>query len=340
MDKKRIFIPLLLLIVFAITLVGTTAAQAQDLIEATITAEGDDLTVGDSIKLTLTVTHPVDQHIILPKLESRWGEFIVHSQSPPETVTNPDGTKTTSQVIDVRLFAPGSFTTPELPITISDSDGRLSEVTAAPVSLMINSVLVEGDTELRDIKPQAELPYTNLVPWLIGGMLIAGILGGAVLWYRRRQARLSLAAVDNRLPHEVALDELDRIGKLGLPESGRFKEHYTLVSDCVRVYMEKTFQIPMMERTTSEIRSSLKGTPIAAEVSRQFIFFLDESDLVKFSKFSPDKVSAYQLLETGRQIVEATKPVVDSSDENNQATDNPHSNYPTDRRNQPTEITA
>jgi len=326
MGKKRFYFPLLILIVFATTLVGTTAAQAQDLIEATITTEGENLTVGDSIKLTLLVTHPADQHVILPQLESSWGDFIVHSQSPSEIVTNPDGTKTTSQVIDVRLFAPGTFTTSALPITVSDNNGQLSEVTAPPISLMINSVLVEGDTELRDIKPQAELPYTNMIPWILGGMLIAGTLGGAALWRRRRRASLAQAAIDNRLPHEVALDELERIGKLGLPESGYFKEHYTLVSDTIRIYMERTFQIPVMERTTSEIRSRLNSTAITPEVSRQFIFFLDESDLVKFSKFTPDAASAYQLLETGRQIVESTKPLVETIDENNQATGNPHSN--------------
>lgn len=340
MNRKRYLIPSLIMIILATFLVGTTAVQAQDLIDATINAEGENLTVGDSIKLTLSVTHPADQHVILPQLESSWGDLIVHSQSPSEIVTNPDGTKTTSQVIDVRLFTPGTFTTPALPITLSDNNGQLSEVTAPPVSLIINSVLVEGDTELRDIKPQAELPYTNLVPWILGGILIAGTLGGTALWRRRRRANLAQAAIDNRLPHEVALDELERISKLGLPKSGHFKEHYTLVSDTIRIYMERTFQIPVMERTTSEIRSRLSGTAITPEVSRQFIFFLDESDLVKFSKFTPDAASAYQLLETGRQIVEATKPVVEIIDENNQATGNPHSNYPADRRNQPTEVTV
>jgi hypothetical protein len=200
--------------------------------------------------------------------------------------------------------------------------------------------LVEGDAELRDIKPQAELPYTNLLPWIIGAMLIAGILGGAVLWRRRRQTSQAQAAVDKRLSHEVALDELKRIGKMGLPESGRYKEHYTLVSDCMRVYMEQTFQIPVMERTTSEIRSSLKGTTITTEVSQQFIALLDESDLVKFSNFTPDATSAYQLLETGRRIVEDTKPILENIGEKNEPTGNPHPNHPADGRNQPSEVTA
>ena len=345
MDKKRYLNPIIAIIVLTTFLVGATVVQAQALVEASLTAEGENLTVGDPIKLNLAVTHAADQTVILPQLESNWGDFIVHSQAPAETITNPDGTKTTSQVIDVRLFAPGTFTTHPIPITISDSSGQLSEVTAPPASLMINSVLVEGDTELRDIKPQAELPYTNLLPWIIGGMLIAGIIGGAALWRRRRQSSLAQAAIDNRLPHEVALDELERIGKLGLPESGHFKEHYTLVSDCIRVYMERTFQIPVLERTTSEIRYRLKETSISPDVSQIFVFLLDESDLVKFSKFTPDKANADQLLETGRQIVTATKPVVettsDHKEEIGRTPSDPDSNYPTNNRNQqPTEVSA
>ena len=340
MNKKRLLIPVIMMIVLATLIAGTTVVQAQDLIQAIITTEGENLTVGDPIQLTLSVTHAADQTVILPQLESTWGEFVVHSQTIPETVTNPDGTRTTSQVIDVRLFAPGTFTTPSLPIKVSDSTGQLSEVTAEPLSLTINSILVEGDTELRDIKPQAELPYTNLLPWIIGGLLIAGILGGVSLWRRRGQTRLVQASIDTRQPHEVALDELERIGKLGLPEAGRFKEHYTLVSDCIRVYLERTFQIPVLERTTTEIRSSLKGTVIAPEIVHQIISLLDESDIVKFSQFTPDTTSANQLLKTGCHIVENTKPTVETIDENNQVSGNRDSSYTSDKRNQPTEVTA
>ena len=107
--------------------------------------------------------------IILPELEADWGEFVVVSQSPPATVDNTDGTKTTSQVIDARLFAPGEFSTPPTPITVVDGSGGLGEVIAPPAPIVVTSVLVEGDTNLRDIKPQAELPYSNPLPWIVGG---------------------------------------------------------------------------------------------------------------------------------------------------------------------------
>jgi hypothetical protein len=208
------------------------------------------------------------------------------------------------------LFAPGEFNTPPLEITVTDDTGQLAQVIAEPATVAISSVLVEGDTELRDIKPQVDLPYLNLLPWVIAAVLLAALFGLILFAWRKRRAKLALATVDTRLPHEIALDELGMIRGLGLPEDGRFKEHYTLVSDCIRLYMERTYDIPVMERTTGEIQVNLKAKNISREVARHFVTVLDESDLVKFSKFQPDIASAYHLIDDASQLVIETKPIV------------------------------
>jgi hypothetical protein len=308
MKKKRLTL-LLLFFAIALAAVGPVVIHADDLIKATLTVEGDGFNVGDPVQLTLAVTHPAEHYVILPELESEWGDLIVHSQSPATTVNNDDGTKTTTQVIDVRLFAPGTYATPPLAITVSDGAGGLSEVLVTPIDVTISSVLVEGDNELRDIKPQAELPFTNVMLILVGGFLVVMAIGGAALvWWRRRRTRMALT-VDNRAPHEVALDELVRIAELRLPDQGRFKKHYTLTADCIRTYVERTYHVPVLERTTAEVQASLKQTTVEYDVARQFISFLNESDMVKFSKFAPDIPTAYRLLAAGIEIVELTKPV-------------------------------
>ena len=136
----------------------------------------------------------------------------------------------------------------------------------------------------------------------------------------------SITPVDNRLPHERAFDELDRIAALRLPEQGQFKEHYTLVSDCVRQYMETTVHVPVMERTTGEIRKSFKQANIPANVTHLFVQFLDESDFIKFSTFTPDVASAQSLLALGHDIVEMTmpRPETQDSSSNNSSDYIPH----------------
>ncbi len=316
MDRKTILIPLMLIL--ALVMVGPVAAQSTEPIEAALLVPDGEFTVGDPIELTLTVSHPAGYQVIMPELAAEWGDFVVQSQSPPMTVEQEDGTEITSQVIDARVFAPGAFETPPLTVTITDGMGQVSEILAPSVPVNIASVLVEGDTELRDIKPQAELPYLNLLPWIVAGLVIAIVAATTYLILRRRRNRRMLAAIDNRLPHEVALDELDRVEGLMLPNSGRFKQHYSLVSDCMRIYMEKRFDVPMMERTTAEIQAGLKEVNLNPSIAGQYMSLLDISDLVKFSKYTPEVASAYGLVTSARQIVQATIPTATNDEINDE----------------------
>jgi hypothetical protein len=321
MDRRTILIPLL--IFMALVVVGSAGAQTIGPIEARLIVPEGNFTVGDPIELTLAVSHPAGYQVIMPELATEWGAFVVQSQSPPVTVEQDDGTEITSQIIDARVFTPGQLETPPLTITVTDGTGQVSEVVAPSVPVNIASVLVEGDAELRDIKPQAELPYLNLLPWVVAGLVIALVGAMIYLIIRRTRTRRLLAAIDNRLPHEVALDELDRIEGLALPDKGQFKQHYSLVSDCMRVYMENRFEVPMMERTTAEIQASLKEADLQPGLSGQVMSLLDISDLVKFSKYTPEVSSAYALLTSARQIVQATLPIA-----------------PTDELNGPSKVTG
>ena len=73
--------------------------------------------------------------------------------------------------------------------------------------------------------------------------------------------------------------------------------------------MGSTYRFPVLERTTGEIHTSLRSTAVPPTVAREFLSLLDESDLVKFSKFKPSVSDAYQTLALAFTIVEETKPV-------------------------------
>jgi hypothetical protein len=300
-------------IIIALFVVGMASAQASA--SVTIIPSTDNVTVGDPVELTVTVNHPAGTQVLMPQLDPNWGSFVVRSQSPVDTVDNGDGTATTTQIIDVRLFAPGAFETPPLNVTIADSGGQITEATAPPIPITVTSVLVAGDTELRDIKPQATLPGTLTWPAFIAAI---GAFIAAIVWFVARRVK---EAFDNRLPHEVALDTLIAVEKEGLPENGRFKEHYTLITDALRTYVEKTQSIQATDRTTAEIHKELTQTSLTKEQAQQFIRILSESDLVKFAKFTPDIESAHALVAEARQFVENTKPEP-VEDGKNKKTDN------------------
>ena len=51
-----------------------------------------------------------------------------------------------------------------------------------------------------------------------------------------------------------------------------------------------------------------------ADQTRQFLDLFSESDLVKFAKVTPEVEEAYALLERARHLVEITRPVPETSD--------------------------
>jgi hypothetical protein len=280
-------------------------------VQVTLTPDKESLTVGDPIQLTLSINHPVGYQVIIPQLDRQWGDFEVRSQSQATTMVNDEGTQTTRQIIEVALFDLGEFQTPELPLTISDGVGGLFEEVVPSVALTVNPTLAADDTTLRDIKPQVSLAVPPPWLWLAGGLVAAALVVVGGWWgYRTWQGRpFGLApAVDKRLPWQVAYDELERIRGLGLLEQGRFKEYYTLVTDCLRTYLAQQFSLRVHDRTTTELRPILQQSDLAPEQSRQFLTLFAESDLVKFAKFTPDPGLARQLVAEAHSLVDTTRP--------------------------------
>ncbi|MCL4263485.1 MAG: hypothetical protein KJ069_09725 [Anaerolineae bacterium] len=300
--QQRMPFILMSLVVTAVLAFFATTTYAQS--SATITADRHMLTVGDPVILTVSVTHPEGSVVLFPELEANWGDLIVRSQSAPETVSNGNGTSVTSQQIDARLFVPGDFQTPPLTITIADTAGNLSETAVPPLPLSVQSVLVEGDTELRDIKPQASLPLPTAWPYVVGGLFVVMAMGAFNIYMWRR----GQTAVDNRLPYEKVLDALVAIDKQGYVKNGRYKEQYAAVSDTLRTYFETITKIPFTDRTTAEIRYDLAAGPLNLGDAQRLLLLLEDADWVKFAKVTPTQHEAERLTQDARQLVLDTKP--------------------------------
>ena len=303
----------------ALSVYGTASAQTPPDVQAWLTAEIDEaavLNVGDPITLTLTVSHPPDYRVTFPRLPYSWGAFEVRDQSAVENVSNPDGSRATRQSIEAVLFETGDFTFPDVSITVRDTAGQVHDIAVPGTSVTVASVLTPGNEEPRDIKPQAEVdqpPLADLTRtvyergWIIGGAVLALLVLAAVYLLMRRRG--TAMPVDTRPPHEIALEELHRIAVLDLPSQSRFKEHYTLVTDCIRRYLESAFDTRALERTTDELRVALEGSTMAADHADVTMRLLEESDLVKFTKLPPEVEDARASTARALSLVVMTAPM-------------------------------
>ena len=93
---------------------------------------------------------------------------------------------------------------------------------------------------------------------------------------------------------------------MGLAQQGRLRQYYSLVSEAVRRYLERRFRILAMESPSSFTMHELRRKEITPEALGLVGALLEETDLVKFAKFTPEQDSAGSLLDRSRQLVRLT----------------------------------
>ncbi|MEM7344826.1 MAG: hypothetical protein AAF485_11335 [Chloroflexota bacterium] len=278
----------------------------------------ESITVGDQITLRLEVTHPSDSRIVLPQTEEEaWAGFTVVEQTAPETVDLGNGQATTGRNIVVSLFQPGQYQTPLLVVVHRKPDGSIEELGTPVVPIQVTSVLTD-DLELRNLKDQADLPLPPAWPWVVlgimGTMFLLALLAIAGYWFYSRFQQppvdLDEAIVvrDTRPPEVIAYEELDRIETLSLPTQNRLKEHYSLISNCLRLYIEGRYDVSALERTSYELRTAFRQINLPSDHMKGFMNLLTESDFVKFARYSPPAENVDDLIEKARAMIEVTTP--------------------------------
>ena len=312
-----------MLLGMALLLAVAEVARAQPApppgVRISFTSDRSELTVGEVATLTIVVSHPADLAVVIPRLETEWGPFEVTAQTAVQTIDADDSTRTIARQFRLTLFAPGAFETPNLPISVRSPDGSVTQVYPDPLRLNVNSVLSGSDDQLRDIRSPADLS-TPL--WQQGAVLAVValaavvVLGGSAYYlYRRSRPRDATPNVgaETRSTWEIAVQDLDRINGLRLPESGDFKGHYTLVSGVLRAYLVATWlsnadRGDATDMSTDEIGTAIWQSSLDHGLARMAMECLQEADLVKFANHVPSTSRAYETTGLVRNLVEATRP--------------------------------
>lgn len=302
--------PILITIVivfFSLTVTTDIEAQALGQVNVNLNISETEVTVGDPIILRLGVAYPSSSQVILPVLPTKWDKFEVQSQSPVVISNMDDGTELITQVIQIVAFAPGDYITPDFSVTIRDNSGDITEVQVPNSLVKVSSVLIGDDLNLREIKQQADLSISPLWPW-VGGLVILVLVIVAccvyyVLSHRKDDVLDKKPSFDTRTPYEMAWDDLNKIAAMDLPSQNQQKNHYTLVSNCLREYIGRDIGFPAIDLTTAEIRMHLRQTDLESSLSRKIVTLLEDCDLVKFAKYIPEIQESYEITCRTRRIL-------------------------------------
>jgi hypothetical protein len=183
----------------------------------------------------------------------------------------------------------------------SAAAGANAAPSAPPASAIDASRPTHSTEDIRDIRgPQSILPRWLLPALIAGGaMLAAGAYG---VWRRQRRRRRGRAP----LPFEIALQRLEGARALMRPPSAR--EFSIAVSDIVRSYIERCFDLTATHRTTEEFLRDLLDLPDSPLARHRGLLaeFLEQCDLVKFGDMSLTLQNMESLHRSACDFVRAT----------------------------------
>lgn len=247
--------------------------------------------IGQQTLLHLTLSGPSNQSYTFP---SFLGDTLVSGveileRRPVDTLElDPSYIKLKADYL-ITSFDSGLYYIPPIKV-MAGNDSVLSN------ELAIKILTYDVDTanyQLFDIKGVQQPPFVLAdYLWIVLIVLLAAVLGLGGWWfYRRYQQRKAHQQEEDILaslpPHVAAIMALDKLKTERPWIAGRNKEFYTRLSDILRQYIERRFQVNALEMTTSDILSLFQKDKETQSVYLNLKQILQLSDLVKFAKLIP-----------------------------------------------------
>ena len=267
------------------------------------------ITIGDRIRLRLRIEADKNLSIYLDPIDLSEHENL-EADKPQVKRIESDGPPTGKTYYKVtyplRAFAIGKHTLPPITIKYTGADGDSGSIQTPAYLFEVRSVKPAGATEMKGIKgPWSVAPNGFL--YILAALLAIIAIGATIFFYLRRRAKpmdLQPEVLPQRQPHEIAYDQLNRIGGMNWVAQGEMKVYHTEISHVIRQYIAARYHIPALELTTQELLDRLQPEDIPKDLVQQFF---TNCDWVKFARYSPTKPEAHERMEEARRIVDETK---------------------------------
>lgn len=262
------------------------------------TLDSTTLFIGDQTDLHLRAIGEVGEQVTMPVLDKELisGVEIV-DRTIVDTISLKDGRVQYDQYLTLTSFEDSLFYIAPLPFVSGDdtvwSDGLTLNV-VQPFEMDTT------DMAITDIKGVYKAPiwWWGIFRWVLLAVLLAGVgvAGYYLITYLQRrkleEAGNEVVTEPLRPAEEVALEKLDAIKEKKIWQQGQVKEYYTQLTDVVREYIARRFEVSSVEQTSDETLRDIR--PLLSErkdLYDQLRKMLTLADLVKFAKWSttPDE---------------------------------------------------
>jgi hypothetical protein len=199
----------------------------------------------------------------------------------------------------------GRATIPATTILVNDSVLNLNAI-----NLFIKTPKIKEGKGLYDIKEKFEevpsstsLFFQKYWVWIISGLLL---IVGLILYFKFRKKKVQSTLEISLSLKEATLQEMDNLFAKRLWEQEGLKEYYFQLSLILRNYLGKRYTLSLMDKTSYQIELILGQLNVHQDLQREINWMLNQADLVKFAKSSPDISEVMQSIQRAKEIVTKT----------------------------------
>lgn len=282
------------------------------------------LMLGDQTDLHLRVTQDAQERVEWPVFGETLQDGIeIVDKTIVDSITLPDGRVQLNQYLTLTSFKDSLFVIEP----VAFASGEDTFWTESMALNIVQPFEVDSTLAIMDIKDIERAPiwWWGIIRWIllaIGLLLLAVGLYYLWRWYQRNR-KPEEEAIDPELlrpADEVALEKLDEIKATKIWKDGKVKEYQTELTDVVREYIGRRFDVQSTEKTSDETLRAMKPL-IEKDLFGKLSKMLQLADLVKFAKWhtTPDEneqglLTAYEFVNETK-IVESQESRVESKEE-------------------------
>lgn len=270
------------------------------------------LMLGDQTDLHLQVTHEVSESVTMPAFGETLQDGIeIVDKTIVDTLNLPDGRVQLNQYLTLTSFKDSLFSIEPIAV-VSGEDTFWTDPLALNIIQPFEVDTTLAITDIKDIE-KAPIWWWGIIRWILLGLLLTGLgIGGYYLWRwiesKRKPEEEKIDPELLRPADEVALEKLDEIKAAKIWKDGKVKEYQTDLTDVVREYIGRRFDVHSTEKTSDETLREMKPL-LEKDLYSRLKNMLQLADLVKFAKWHTTPDENETALTTAYDFVNETKIV-------------------------------
>ena len=265
--------------------------------------------IGDLITYQITIICDSTIQLVPPPIGANLGAFDVKDYQADVETKLKDGRTQSQTTFVLSTFTTGDYLIPPLPIMFLMPDSTRKVMLAEGIPIKIKSLLTNANdsTDIRPLKGPYEFKRSYLAYYIWGGIALVVLAIALYLWRRWRRKKTIEEPVDLRPAWEIAFEKLAVLREKKLVEEGKHKEFYLELTEIIREYLGRMYDLTALDMTTTEFLELLSELTLPDGLFDRTAKFLHHADLVKFAKYVPDVVRSQQEYQVAHEIVETVR---------------------------------